>query len=361
MTFVVKLQKWQLHISEHKMVSQKNCRKSIFALAAVSCLASAELWAQAKVGTSSAPFLGISIGPRGAAMGGAFAAVANDASTLYWNPGGIARLEKSNIMVSHTQWLVGTDFNWAGIVLKVGGSNAFGLSVTQLDYGEEEVTDERNQEGTGARWSAQDLAVAVSYARAMTDRFAIGGSFKYIEQKIYNERASAVAFDLGLVFVTQFNDMRLGMSISNFGSDLKFDGKDLLKRIDTDPPNSGNNETIVAALKTDDWPLPLFFRVGLAYDLLRGARAKVTLVADALRPSDNTGVLNAGAEVAIQDLLFLRGGYKSLFREESEEGLTYGAGLKYNTGAAGIIHIDFAYADFGLLDNAKMFSLGLTF
>jgi len=340
------------------MDNQKFCRMAFVIL----CLfVYANLWAQAKVGTSSSPFLGISIGPRAAAMGGTFAAVANDASTLYWNPGGISRLEKSQVLVSHTQWLVDTDFNWAGIVLNVGGGNAIGLSVTQLDYGEEEVTDELNQEGTGARWFASDLAVAVTYARSMTDRFSIGGSFKYIEQKIWNERASAVAFDIGLVFVTQFNDLRLGMSISNFGSDLKYDGKDLLKRIDTDPTNSGNNETIVAALKTDDWPLPLFFRVGLAYDLVRRAKTKVTLAADAFRPSDNTGVLNAGAEVAIQDLLFLRGGYKSLFRDNSEEGLTLGAGLKYNLGAAGMISLDFAYADFGLLDNVQIYSLGFNF
>lgn len=341
---------------EPKMVKQK-----FLGIVCLMLCVPAALRAQAKVGTSSAPFLGISIGPRAAAMGGAFSAVANDASSLYWNPGGISRLEKSNVMVTHTQWLLDTDFNWAGVVLNVGGGNALGLSVTQLDYGDEEVTDELNQEGTGARWSASDLAVALSYARTMTDRFSIGGSFKYIEQKIWNERASAVAFDVGLVFVTQFNELRLGMSISNFGADMKYDGKDLLKRIDTDPANSGNNETIVAALKTEDWPLPLFFRVGLAYDVIRSAKTKVTLAADALRPSDNTGVLNAGTEIAIQDLLFLRGGYKSLFRDASEEGLTYGVGLKYNTGAAGIIHIDFAYADFGLLDNAKMFSLGLTF
>lgn len=344
------------------MVSRK-LRSSVLgiAIAAMIFCAGVELRAQAKVGTSSAPFLGISIGPRATAMGGAFAAVANDATSLYWNPGAISRMDKSQVLVSHANWLIDTDFNWAGMVLNLDGTNAIGLSVTQLNYGEEEVTDEFNQEGTGARWSAQDLAVALSYARSMTDRFSIGGSFKLIQQKIWNETATAIAFDVGLVFVTQFNDLRLGMSISNFGSDLKFEGKDLLKRIDVDPDNAGNNETIVSALKTDDWPLPLFFRVGLAYDVVRSSRTRVTLATDALRPSDNTGVVNLGAEIALYDLLFLRGGYKSLSRENSEEGLTYGAGLKYNMGAAGIVNIDFAYADFGLLDNVTLFSIGFTF
>lgn len=323
--------------------------------------AGSNLYAQAKVGASSVPFLGIAIGPRAAAMGGAFAAVANDATSLYWNPSGISRLDESQVLVSHAKWLVDTDFNWAGVVLNVGGSNAVGLSVTLLDYGEEEVTDEVNQEGTGARWSAQDLAVAVSYARTLTDRFSIGGSFKLIQQKLWNETATAVAFDVGLLFTTQFDDLRLGMSISNFGSDLKFEGKDLLRRIDIDADNSGNNETLVSTLKVDSWPLPLFFRVGLAYDLLRSSRTKVTIATDALRPSDNTGVLNLGTEVGLYDLLFLRAGYKSLFRENSEEGLTFGAGLRYNLGAAGVAAFDFAYADFGILDNVQIYSLSINF
>jgi hypothetical protein len=343
------------------MFDPRLCKIASIALAAISFGAAAGLRAQAKTGTYSAPFLGIGVGARAVAMGGTFAAVANDASALYWNPGGISRLENSQALISHANWLVNTDFNWAGVVLKVGSNNAIGFSITQLDYGDEEVTDEFNQEGTGARWSAQDLAVAASYARSMTDRFSIGGSFKLVQQKIWNETATGFAFDVGLVFVTQFNDMRLGMSISNFGSDLKFEGKDVLERIDIDPDNSGNNETLVSELKTDPWPVPLFFRVGLAYDLLRGSRTKVTLTADGLRPSDNTGVLNLGGEIGLYEVLFLRGGYKSLFREDSQEGLTFGAGLKYNTGAAGIINIDIAYADFGLLDSVTVFSLGLAF
>jgi hypothetical protein len=343
------------------MISHRFCKIMGFTLAALSFCAGGELRAQAKVGTAAAPFLGIAIGPRAAAMGGAFAALANDATSLYWNPGGISRLGKSQVLVSHANWLVDTDFNWAGVVLNVGDDDAIGFSVTMLNYGEEEITDELNQEGTGARWSAHDLAVAASYARTMTDRFSIGGSFKLLQQKIWNETATSVAFDVGLLFITQFDDLRLGMSISNFGSDLKFEGKDLLNRIDIDPDNSGNNETLVSTLKVESWPLPLFFRVGLAYDFLRTSRTRVTVAADALRPSDNAGVLNLGAEIGLHDSLFLRGGYKSLFRADSEEGLTLGAGLKYNTVAMGVIAIDFAYADFGILDNVQIYSLSINF
>jgi hypothetical protein len=316
---------------------------------------------QDKVGTSAAPFLGISVGPRATAMGGTFVAICDDASSIYWNPAGISFMRESQAAVSHSEWLIGTGFNWAGVVLNIGADNALGFSFTQLDYGEEEVIDELNQDGTGQRWSAMDLSVALSYARNMTDRFSIGGSVKWIQQKIWNESANALAVDVGLIFVTQFNDMRLGMSISNFGSDMRFDGKDLQRRIDLDPLANGNNETITSLLKTDAWPLPLFYRVGLAYDFLRSERMKITGAVDAIRPSDNNSIFNVGSEVAFYDLLFLRGGYKSLFRESSEEGLTLGVGLKYKMGSSGRINIDFAYADFGLLDNVKYYSIGYTF
>lgn len=339
-------------------------RKTVIRIAttsvAVSCMAMA-LHAQDKVGTSAAPFLGIPIGPRAAAMGGAFSAVADDATSIYWNPAGIAGLGKSHVIVSHSNWLVNTNFNWAGVVLTLDNANALAFSLTQLDYGEEDVTTVQAQNGTGDRWSAQDLAVTISYARAMTDRFSIGGSFKYIQEKIYNSAASAIAFDVGLVFVTQFNELRLGMSITNFGSDMTFDGKDLLQRIDIDPKSKGNNETLTAKLKTDAWPLPLFFRVGLAYDLLRQQNMKLTLAGDVLRPSDNSGVLNLGAEFGLYNLLFLRAGYQSLFRDSTEEGLTAGVGFKFSAGSAGQLYVDFAYADYGLLDSVKMFSLGLGF
>ncbi|MDZ7344386.1 MAG: hypothetical protein ONA90_07710, partial [candidate division KSB1 bacterium] len=114
------------------MFDQRFCKLVRLALAAMTFWAAAEVRAQAKVGTYSAPFLGIAVGARAVAMGGTFAAVASDASALYWNPGGISRLDNSQTLISHTKWLVDTDFNWAGVVLKVGGNNAIGFSVTQL-------------------------------------------------------------------------------------------------------------------------------------------------------------------------------------------------------------------------------------
>ncbi len=317
--------------------------------------------AQDKVGTTSAPFLGISIAPRATAMGGAFTAVADDATALYYNPGAISQMSSSQALVSHTEWLVGTGLNWVGFVLNLDGSNAIGVSFTNLDYGEEEVTTESQQEGTGEMWSASDISIGLSYARSFTDRFSIGGSVKYIEQKIWHEKSTAFAADVGLIFTTAFNDMKLGMSISNFGNEMRMEGEDLLRKIDIDDETIGHNETIVGNLKTDKWPLPLFFRVGLSMYVLETTFTKMLVAVDAVRPTDNSEIINVGGEFSVYDILFLRAGYKSLFRDESEEGLTFGMGLNISQVGGVAWKFDYTYADFGILDYIQMYSLSVSF
>ncbi len=316
---------------------------------------------QSKVGTTAASFLGISVGPRATAMGGAFTAIADDATSLYYNPGGMSRSGKSQFVFAYTNWLVDTDFSWIGLVFNFDGTNALGVSLTQLNYGEDDVTTVADPEGTGERWGANDFSAALSYARNLTDRFSIGGNVKYVQEKLWNESSTAFALDVGLLYITDFNDMRIGMSISNFGTDLRMDGKDLLKRVDIDPETIGHNENIVSKLKTDDWPLPLFFRVGLAMDVIRSDNFSFTTAVDAVRPSDNSEILNVGGELKFNNLLYLRGGYKSLFRDESEEGLTLGLGLNIITGSLFSWTMDYTYADFGLFEDIHMYSLGVSF
>jgi hypothetical protein len=294
-------------------------------------------------------------------MGGTSVASAFDVSSIYYNPGAFSQAHKTQVLVSTTDWLVGSKLRWLGTMIDVDGSNAFGLSITQLAYGEEMVTTEDNPEGTGERWSAQDFAMALSYSRNLTDRFSIGGSAKYISQSIWNESASTFAFDIGLLFVTGFHDMRLGMSIANFGGDMKMDGRDLRKVIDIDPSNAGSNKLNLANLVTDPWPIPLIFRVGLAMDVVKNQTATVTLECDALRPSDNVEVVNVGAEVTFMNLISLRGGYKSLFQHPSEEGLTFGAGVKYDQLGSMGLEVNYAYQQFGKFGNINTFSLAVSF
>ena len=326
----------------------------------ISFIAFAMLSAQSKVGTSSAQFLGIGIGPKAIAMGGAFTSIADDASTLYWNPGAISRLEKSQVMFSNTSWLVDTNVNLLAGVMKLNQSNAIGIFFSQLDYGEEEITDLYNQTGTDLFWTATDLVSGISYARNLTNRFSMGGSLKYISQRIHNESASTVALDVGLLYQSLNELFRIGMSISNFGSDMTMDGKDLFHKIDLDPDNSGHNETIVAKLKTDAWPLPLFFRVGVSSDVVKTDAVRLTIASDFFMPSDDVESINFGMEASFLERVFIRAGYKAIGDSASEEGLTIGIGAKAYVSGFGII-VDYAYQDFGRFDYIPHWGLSLSF
>ena len=320
------------------------------------------LGAVTKVGTTAAGFLNIDVGSRALGMGGAFVAVANDVTSMYWNPAGVSRVPGTQAMFSHTQWLADVSFNYAAFALPLGNIGTIGVNATFLTMDEMERTTVFEPEGTGEMFDAGSYAFGLAYARGLTDRFSIGFNFKYINEKIYHSSASGGAFDIGTLFDTQYYGLKIGMSISNYGTKMHMTGRDMLIQTDIDPMINGNNENINADLKTDDYDLPLMFRVGVSIDVLKGAgKSNLILAVDALHPNDDVESLNVGAEYGYNGLFFLRGGYKSLFASESEEGLCLGAGLKYTIPGAGTLMIDYAFEDFGVLKDVQLFTLGLGF
>ena len=325
------------------------------------CMLHSASFSQDKVGTSAAPFLGINIGGAASSMGGAYVSLARDASSIYWNPGAMSRIGRSELSFMNTSWFLDTQYNWGAVILNLGGNNAFGASLAILDYGEENVTTVDFPDGNGLRWSAQDLVGTLSYARNLTDRFSIGGAVKFIQQKIYNESASGYALDLGLLYITRFNGMRLGVSISNFGTEMRMEGKDLLHPYDQDPNNLGNNPTITSQKKTESWPLPLIYRVGVSMDVIQVSQTTLLIATDAAVPSDNSTIINVGGELNWNQIFFLRAGYKSLLREGTEEGLTAGMGLRYTVPGLGGLGFDYSFNDYGLLEEIHTWEIRFFF
>src|ERR1035437_10078997 len=166
-------------------------------------LLSVNLFSQtSKVGTTAAPFLEIGPGSVATGMGGAFVSVANDATSLYWNPSGIANFTNNEVTIFHANWIASTNFDYAALVLPLGGAGALGLSFTSLSMADEMVRTVDQPEGTGEYYNAGDISISLSYARNLTDRFSIGFSAKYIQETIWHESASAVAIDAGTIFRT---------------------------------------------------------------------------------------------------------------------------------------------------------------
>jgi opacity protein-like surface antigen len=315
-----------------------------------------------KVGTSSAAFLKIPVGARGSALGGAFVATVDDPSALYWNPGGLPRNTNYALMVDHSPWLPGLSYNFIGVVLPVQTFGTVGISVAALATDEMDVTTPANPNGTGEKFDAASVVIGIAYGRSLTDRFTIGGTFKYINERIFNSTATGIAFDIGTIYDTPLPGLRLGFSVSNFGSKLQMDGEDLNVRVDIAPDQLGNNQSVVGRLSTGKYDLPLIMRLGLAYDAWKDEQTRLTLSADGLNPSDNAQSVNVGAELAFLNEMFaLRGGYAELFLVDHEKGLTLGAGLNSNIAGNVSFNAGYAYQYFVHLANVNRFTLTVKF
>jgi hypothetical protein len=331
------------------------------------------LWAQDKqepvfktevdgVGTSAASFLEIGVGARAMGMGGAYASVANDASALYWNPAGIVWTENFQIEVMHNNWLVNTSFDFAGAVISLPGlRSAIGISILTLGMDEQPVRTVQRPEGTGELYDARDFAIGLTYSIAFTDRFSFGLTGKYINQRIWNESGDAFAMDLGIFYNTQLDGLRLGFSLSNFGTKIKLSGRDMDSTIDPEKDSEGVDR-IPAEYKTDAYSLPLLFRFGISYQADLNSFGSFLLAADMNHPSSAPESVNFGAEYGFLNLFFIRGGYESAFETDAQNGLTLGGGIDYYNEASAIgVRFDYAWSDWGILDNAQRFSVAVIF
>jgi hypothetical protein len=308
------------------------------------------------IGTAGAQFLKIPVGPRAAAMAGAFVSNTDDASSLFWNPAGIVGVKSGALFAAHTDWWETIKLNHAALVESFEDIGSFGVSVTVLSMGEMEVTTEDQPEGTGQSFDAQDVMIGVSYARRLTNEFSVGITAKYVQQRIWNESASAIAFDIGTQYRIGFRDLTIGMSMMNFGGNMTYAGPDLGVKYTVDPNNAGVR-LAPANLAPDDYPLPLHFQVGVSMSPYTSENFSMLLAVDVAHPNDNQEEVNVGTELTILRQFFLRGGYR--FGYDIEKA-TFGAGVALPLGGLNLT-VDYAYAMYNLLPNISRISVGMAF
>jgi len=313
-----------------------------------------------KSGTTAGQFLKIGVGARAVAMGEAFVATANDITACYWNPGGLSRLGKNEVIFLHSEWLADISYDFAAFAIPLGEAGTFGGFVTSLTVPDDKVRTVHDPEGTGELFGATDLALGISYAKNITDRFSFGINGKFIRQKIWNMSGTAVAFDVGTLYWSQFYDLRIGMAMSNFGTKIRMEGRAGLLFVDIDPTLEGNNDKIRAHLEMEKWDLPLLFRVGFALDPIKTESQRLTIGADAIHPNDNREYVNMGFEYAFRDVLFLRGGYRGLGIYQLEGGLTAGGGVRLRLPGA-VLKVDYAYVDYGRLQAVHRYAISIEF
>lgn len=340
-----------------KFSGTKRVVLALLLMTGVVCLSVAPLSGQNKVGTTAAQFLKIGSGSRASAMGDAFVALSNDASGIYWNPAGTARMNENQFQFGYSDWFMDLVYNHAHAAFPIPRIGTLGVQVAGISMDEMKVRTEEQQEGTGEMFRAGSITMGLNYARNLTDRFSIGFNFKYIQENIWHMSASTFALDVGTIFTTRFNGMKLGMSISNFGPKMQMSGRDALVQHDPAPFIDGNNPNINAYYEMDRWSLPLLFRLGVAMDVLQTDFMTTTVAMDAIHPNDNSEYVNLGVELKFLNNIYLRGGYKSLFNNRFTEGATGGAGVRLDLPTGAAIMVDYSYTSVQYLMPVQRFTV----
>ncbi len=304
-----------------------------------------------KVATCAANWLKIESGTRGISMGGSQVASGAGVSGIFYNPASIAFTKSSEVYYSKSYYLAGISHNTLGYVTQISSSDYLGLYLFYLDSGEMEVTTVISPDGTGEMFNVLDLSVRFLYGKQLTDRLRIGAALKYFREDIYTAHMQSLVIDLGSNFDTGIYGFILGMSVSNFGPEVQYEGDALDVTVNDDIAVAGKLSKI-----TNKFPVPLTFRIGLSNDVIGGGEESIhrlTFSADAINPIDYTVYGGVGVEYSWNNMAFIRGGTK-LFHDTA--GMSLGGGLKWN-----IFAVDYAYVNYGILEETHQFGINLKF
>ena len=287
----------------------------------------------AKVGTFGAQFLKIGVSARATGMGSAFTSVADDANSVFWNPGGLVNVVTNEVAINHVSWPA--DINLTSLVVATNPRSFPGtiaLSARSLWLDPMLVRTGYEPDGTGQHFDAGSSTFGLSYARFWTDKFSAGFTLQYIHEGLAETSVNTVGFDFGMMYRIGVKDLKLGMVIQNLGGKMTFD----------------QNES----------KMPTQFKVGASFLPVRTENHSMLFSAEFAHPSDNQERANVGIEYALNRMFFGRAGYHINY---DTDGVTFGFGAALLTGNMGKLQLDYSAVDMGPLQYVHRLSLSVVY
>ncbi len=297
-----------------------------------------------KVGTTSFQFLKVMNDARSTGMGEAFVSVANTSNAVFWNPAAITNVENFDLSSSFVKWFFDVSHYSLAVAYNLEGFGRIGLQAIMNDLGTIEVTrvdhlvkDESgsyNPGLTGETISPGFKVFGLTYAKQLTDKFSFGITAKYVVEDLVAKKAAALVFDGGILYNTGYRSIKVAAALRHFGPEIIYFDR--------------------------SYPLPQTFTIGISAELFSPSDPLISQLQDQTllfsynlsQPRDYSQQHHVGFEYSYLNMFFLRAGYKINF---DEEGITFGAGVKYKN-----YRIDYSFNDYGqFLGNVHRFSVGL--
>jgi hypothetical protein len=296
-----------------------------------------------KTGTAGLQFLKIGIDARAIGMGEAYTAVTDDISSVYWNPAGLALKPQNQILFSHTQWVADIMYEFFA-ASKVMNMGTFALSASALHMPAMDVyVEESFDTPTGEKFYASDFSVGLTYSSLFTDKFSFGFTAKYLRQNLDEYSVNGVSVDVGSLYNTKWRNLTIGMSLRNFGPDLKYElDNDNDGELDEDPfdlLDNDNDGKIDEDREELPFKIPMNFSLGIAADIFRDENSYLIASFQLDNCVDRMETYNLGAEYSM-GIFKIRSGYQF-----EMDAASYSAGFGWKIPLRfAIIDIDYSYS-----------------
>lgn len=251
-------------------------------------------------GSSGALFLRLGLGARASGMGEAFTAVAEDASAIYWNPGAMAPVLGTNLVLMHNEFIQSVRLEQVAVTHETTWGT-LGLSFTGLYMDDMERREDFASAIPLGEFGAYDVSFAAAFARYIVPNVSLGVAVKSVFQRIDEVSAKGVAVDVGIYHISRIEGVKFAAVVGNLGPQMKFD--------------------------TEEFPLPAYGKIGASFERpLPALNGGILATLDVMFPNDDGVRQHIGAEYNYQRMLFLRGGYKAGY---TSQGATFGLGVNY--------------------------------
>lgn len=218
----------------------------------------------------------IGFGARQLGMGGAGVADIHNFSAIYWNPAGLANIERSELQLFHMTLFMDTRYDFFAASYPTLSLGAFGLGIGDLSSGDFERIDDFVSNGTFS--SRQDLLI-IGYGFPLFNNLDAGIAVKGAYYDLADYKDTGFGFDFGLIYSLNFIQ---GVSLG-------------LKATDIAGPR--------IKLNTIEQRFPYAIRGGLAYSGKLGERSSLNIDAD-LENTEKLGTdIYAGVEFGFNDMV----------------------------------------------------------
>ncbi len=311
------------------------------------------LYAREKLAQTGMQFLSIGTDARAAGLGEATATLDMKSTSLFFNPAGMANLGGlADVAFSQISWIADIKINSFSMAFNPANGiyGVFGLSFAYANYGEIEGTmvyPNSNGYIDTEVYKPNAMSIGIGYARALSDKFSIGGHFKIVNEylgksvvpdqdggyKVKRNLADAVAFDFGTTFKTGYKNLIVAMMVRNFSNETKYED--------------------------EGFQLPLTFKLGISANLFEFIaqenfqQQSLFFAIDGVHPRDHSEQLNLGLEYGYLKTFYARMGYMLNY---DECGISFGCGIR-KFGIA----IDYGYTPYGVFENVQRISFGFSY